>query len=79
MAKVAREDVIKELEQLPDEMIPEVANVLVLLRKRHKKLVGDKEPIIKRLIEGHRKARALSATSNILWSENIKENRADRI
>lgn len=79
MAKAAREDIIKELEQLPDEMIPEVANALVLLKKRHKKPAGNKEPVINRLIEGHKKTRELSATSKISWSENIKEDRADRI
>ncbi|HDH11935.1 MAG TPA: hypothetical protein ENG83_07035 [Nitrospirae bacterium] len=79
MAKVAREDIIKELEQLPDEMIPEIANILHLLKKKHGKYSKDKEPTIKNLIDGHKKARKLSATSNISWSEKIKENRADRI
>ena len=79
MAKTARKDIIKELEQLPVEMIPEIANVLHLLKKKHKKHLRDKKPDIKRLIAGRRKAQALSARSNIIWSEKIRENRADRI
>lgn len=79
MAKTAREDIIKELEQLPDEMIPEIANVLHLLKKKQKKYLRDKKPDVKRLIAGHRKAQALSVTSKISWSEKIRENRADRI
>ncbi len=78
MTKTGREDIIKELEQLPDEMIPEIANVLHLLKKKHKKDVN-KEPDINRLISGHKKAQALSAGSKITWSEKIRENRADRI
>ena len=76
MAKTAREDIIKELEQLPDEMIPEIANVLHLLKKKQ---LRDKKPDIKRLIEGHRKAKALTATSKTSWSEKVREDRTDRI
>jgi len=60
-------------------MIPEIAKVLHLLKKKHVTHVKDKMPDIKRLIAGHRKAQALSVTSNISWSEKIRENRADRI
>jgi hypothetical protein len=79
MAKTAREDIIREVEQLPDDMIPEIANVLYLLKKKHEKHFKDKKTDIKRLIAGHRKAQALSVTSKIPWSEKIRENRADRI
>lgn len=79
MAKTAREDIIKEVEQLPDEMIPEIANLLHLLKKKHKKHLRGKKPDIKILIAGHRKAQALSVTSKSSWSEKIRENRADRI
>lgn len=79
MAKTARKDIIKEVEQLPDEMILELANVLHLLRKKQEKHLKGKKTDIKRLIAGHRKAQALSVTSKISWSEKIRETRADRI
>ncbi len=79
MAKVAREDIIKELEQIPDEMIPEVARVLGLLKEKYINLPPKKATLMKDLIKGHQKSRKLSASSTISWSENIKEYRDGRI
>lgn len=77
---MSREDIIKELEQVPDEMLPEIARILEAIRKEYmKKPIGEKKTVLQQLIKGHKKVRELTAMSKVSWAKEIIESRMDRV
>ncbi len=77
---MSREDIIKELEQIPDELLPEIARILDAIKKEHvRKPIGGKKSLLEQLTKGHKKVRALTAMSKISWSREIMESRMDRV
>lgn len=82
MKKPIRDSLIRELKQLPDEMLPEVAKVLTLLKMKYngETLLPQKRgSILGHLIEDHKRVRELSSTSKTSWAEEIIRGRADRL
>ena len=77
---MSREDIIKELEQVPDEMLPEIARILEAIRKEHvRKPIGEKKSLLQQLVKGHNKVRELTAMSKVSWANEIIESRTDRV
>jgi len=77
---MSREDIIKELEQIPEELLPEIARILEAIRKeRVRKPIGEKKSLLQQLVKGHKKVRELTAMSKISWSREIIESRMDRV
>lgn len=77
---MSREDIIKELEQIPEEMLPEIARILEGIRKEHvRKPIEKKKPLLQQLIKDHKKVRELTAMSKVSWSKEIIESRMDRV
>lgn len=77
---MSREDIIKELEQIPEEMLPEIAKILEGIRKEYmKKPIEAKKSLLQQLIKGHKKVRELTAMSRVSWAREIIESRMDRV
>jgi hypothetical protein len=75
-----RKDIIKELEQIPDELLPDIARILDAIRKEHmRKPIGGKKSLLEQLTKVHKKVRALTAMSKISWSNEVIESRMDRV
>lgn len=76
-ANTNKENIIKELEKLPDEMLPEIARTLTLLKEKYIKMRASEK--IKQLLKSHKKVRAMTTASKISWAKEVKEGRAERI
>jgi len=76
-ANTNKENIIKELETLPDEMLPEIARTLTLLKEKYIKMSAPEK--IKQLLKSHKKVRAMTTVSKISWATEVKEGRAERI
>lgn len=75
-----RKDIIKELEQIPDELLPDIARILDAIRKEHmRKPIEGKKSLLEQLTKEHKKVRALTAMSKISWSNEVIESRMDRV
>ncbi len=75
-----RKDIIKELEQIPDELLPDIARILDAIRKEHmRKPIGGKKSLLEQLTKEHKKVRALTAMSKISWANEVIESRMDRV
>lgn len=75
-----RKDIIKELEQIPDEFLPDIARILDAIRKEHmRKPIGGKKSLLEQLTKEHKKVRVLTAMSKISWSNEVIESRMYRV
>lgn len=77
---MSKKDIIKELEQIPDELLPEIARVLEAIKKEYtRKPIEGKKPSLKQLIQEHEKVRELTAISKVSWSKEVIKSRMDRV
>lgn len=74
---ITKERIIKDLKKLPDEMLPEIASILTLLKERYKETNSSKK--IRQLLKTHKKVRLATNVSKVSWANEVRKGRTDRI
>lgn len=78
-ARQYEEQILKELQGLPKEMLPKVLRFITLMREEFFTQETRQSPPVIRENTGHERTRQLLATSTGNWAQNLSAERDDRV